>query len=153
MNIDIIAAESLGVRGLCCLVTLPGRRIVIDPGVALGYVRHGLLPHPLQISVGHSVREKILQVLETATDVVFSHFHGDHVHGARTSHHNGGDEPQRVLFLAWLECRPRELNGARVIIGRCHIVSLLSCLRHLSQEDSFSDDSCLFFYLRSTRRS
>lgn len=78
MSIEIIGAESLGVRGLCCLVTLQDRRIVIDPGVALGYIRHGLLPHPLQIAVGHKVREKILQVLENATDVVFSHFHGDH---------------------------------------------------------------------------
>jgi predicted metallo-beta-lactamase superfamily hydrolase len=79
MNMEIIGAESMGVRSLCCLVTLPDRCIVIDPGVALGYVRHGLLPHPLQIAVGCRVREKILQVLENATDVVFSHFHGDHV--------------------------------------------------------------------------
>ena len=79
MSIEIIGAESLGVRGLCCLVTLPNRRIIIDPGVALGYMRHGLLPHPLQVAIGREVREKILQVLENATDVVFSHFHGDHV--------------------------------------------------------------------------
>ncbi len=79
MNIEIIGAESMGVRSLCCLVTLPDRRIVIDPGIALGHVRHGLLPHPLQIALGRRVREKILQVLENVTDVVFSHFHGDHV--------------------------------------------------------------------------
>jgi hypothetical protein len=79
MSLDIIAAESLGVRGLCCVVTLPGRRIVIDPGVALGYLRHGLLPHPLQIAVGRIVRAKIVQALSNATDVVLSHFHGDHV--------------------------------------------------------------------------
>lgn len=69
----------MGVRSLCCLVTLSDRRIVIDPGVALGYVRYGLLPHPLQIAVGHKVREKIVQALFNATDIVFSHFHGDHV--------------------------------------------------------------------------
>ncbi|MEA3241942.1 MAG: hypothetical protein U9Q19_00715, partial [Pseudomonadota bacterium] len=79
MSLEIIGAESLGVRGLCCLVTLPDRRIVIDPGVSLGYVRKGLLPHPLQVAVGRRVREKILRVLNKATDVVFSHFHGDHV--------------------------------------------------------------------------
>ena len=79
MSIEIIGAESLGVRGLCCLVTLPNRRIVIDPGVSLGYMRHGLLPHPLQVAMGRRVREKILRVLENVTDVVFSHFHGDHV--------------------------------------------------------------------------
>jgi predicted metallo-beta-lactamase superfamily hydrolase len=79
VNIEIIGAESMGVRSLCCLVTLPDRRIVIDPGVALGYFRHGLLPHPVQIAVGRRVRQTILRVLENATDVVFSHFHGDHV--------------------------------------------------------------------------
>lgn len=36
MGLEIIGAESLGVRSLCCLVTLPDRRIVIDPGVVLG---------------------------------------------------------------------------------------------------------------------
>jgi predicted metallo-beta-lactamase superfamily hydrolase len=79
MGLEIIGAESLGVRSLCCLVTLPDRRIVIDPGVALGYVRNGLLPHPVQIAVGRQIRERILRTLENATDVVYSHFHGDHV--------------------------------------------------------------------------
>ncbi len=79
MELEIIGAESLGVRSLCCLISLPDRRIVIDPGVALGYKRHGLLPHPLQVAAGRRVRERILAVLEDATDVVYSHFHGDHV--------------------------------------------------------------------------
>ena len=79
MSLEIIGAESLGVRSLCCLVTLQDRCIIIDPGVSLGYKRHGLLPHPLQIAEGRRVREKILQLLSNATDIVFSHFHGDHV--------------------------------------------------------------------------
>jgi predicted metallo-beta-lactamase superfamily hydrolase len=79
MSLEIFAAESLGVRGLCCLVTFRDRCVIIDPGVSLGYVRHGLLPHPLQIAEGCKVREKIIHALNNATDVVFSHFHGDHV--------------------------------------------------------------------------
>jgi predicted metallo-beta-lactamase superfamily hydrolase len=79
MDLEIIGAESVGVRSLCCLVTLPDRRIVIDPGVSLGYMRFGLLPHPLQIAVGRGIRDKIVRALQSATDVVFSHFHGDHV--------------------------------------------------------------------------
>lgn len=79
MSLEIIGAESLGVRSLCCCVRLQDRRIVIDPGVSLGYRRYGLLPHPLQVAAGRQVRHKILQVLTNATDVVFSHFHGDHV--------------------------------------------------------------------------
>ena len=63
MSLEIIGAESLGVRSLCCLVTLQDRCIVIDPGVSLGYMRHGLLPHPLQIAEGCRVREKILRLL------------------------------------------------------------------------------------------
>jgi predicted metallo-beta-lactamase superfamily hydrolase len=55
------------------------RKIVIDPGLALGYQRHGLLPHPAQVAVGEQVRQLIVSALEAATDVVMSHFHGDHV--------------------------------------------------------------------------
>ncbi|MEA1888608.1 MAG: hypothetical protein U9N50_02335 [Pseudomonadota bacterium] len=66
-------------RGLCCQVSLPGRCIIIDPGVALGYSRHGLMPHPAQIAVGRRIRGNIIDALKQATDVVFSHFHGDHI--------------------------------------------------------------------------
>jgi len=79
MQIEILGAESLGVRGLSCVVEVNDRKIVIDPGLALGYQRHGLLPHPAQAAVGEQVRRRILAELEGATDVVISHFHGDHV--------------------------------------------------------------------------
>ena len=79
MRIAILGAESLGVRGLSCVVEVGDHKVVIDPGLALGYQRHGLLPHPAQVAVGEQVRRKILSALEDATDVVLSHFHGDHV--------------------------------------------------------------------------
>ena len=79
MRIEILGTESLGVRGLSCVVEAGERKIVIDPGVALGYNRHGLLPHPLQVAVGEVVRQKIIRAMADATDIVFSHFHGDHV--------------------------------------------------------------------------
>ncbi len=79
MEITVIGTESLGVRGLSCMITVGSRRILIDPGVALGYIRHGHLPHPCQVAVGAAVREKILAAMQEATDIVFSHYHGDHV--------------------------------------------------------------------------
>jgi predicted metallo-beta-lactamase superfamily hydrolase len=79
MNIEILGTESLGVRGLSCVVEVKDRRIVIDPGLALGYQRNGLLPHPAQVAVGEQVRRRIIEALREATDVVMSHFHGDHV--------------------------------------------------------------------------
>ncbi len=79
MQIEIIGAESLGVRGLCCLVTVADRKILIDPGIALGFLRNGRMPHPAQVAVGETIREKIIQAWGLATDIVISHFHGDHV--------------------------------------------------------------------------
>jgi uncharacterized protein len=79
VKIKILGTESLGVRGLSCEVLVKNRRVVIDPGLALGYWRYGLLPHPAQVAVGEQVRLKIIAALVDATDVVFSHFHGDHV--------------------------------------------------------------------------
>jgi len=56
VHIEILGAESLGVRGLSCVVDVEDRKIVIDPGLALGYHRYGLLPHPAQVAVGEQVR-------------------------------------------------------------------------------------------------
>ena len=75
MHIEVLGAESLGVRGLSCVVEVENRKIVIDPGLALGYRRHGLLPHPAQVAVGEQVRRRISTELKNATDVVMSHFH------------------------------------------------------------------------------
>jgi predicted metallo-beta-lactamase superfamily hydrolase len=60
MKIEIIGAESLGVKGLCCLVKTSKRKILIDPGIALGYVRHKLLPHPVQIALNEKVQKRII---------------------------------------------------------------------------------------------
>ena len=78
MTIKILGAESLGVRGLSCSVELKERKIFIDPGIALGWLRNSLLPHPFQVAIGVEIKERIIKELQTASDVVLSHFHGDH---------------------------------------------------------------------------
>jgi len=79
MQIDILGAESLGVRGLCTVVMTRERKVVIDPGVALGLRRHGLLPHPVQVAASERTKKLIEKALEDATDIVISHYHGDHM--------------------------------------------------------------------------
>jgi len=79
MEIEILATESLGVRGLCCFIETKTKKILIDPGIALGYSRYGLLPHPFQVAVDERIKEKIIKRWNEATDIVFSHLHGDHV--------------------------------------------------------------------------
>ncbi len=78
MDIEILGTESLGVRGLCCFVKSGRHRILIDPGIALGYVRFGLLPHPVQIAVDEKIQKKIIERWSQADDIIISHFHGDH---------------------------------------------------------------------------
>jgi len=79
MDIEIIGTESLGVRGLCCFVEMSNKKILFDPGIALGYHRYGLLPHPFQVAVDERIQKKIAKRWSEATDIVISHFHGDHV--------------------------------------------------------------------------
>jgi len=78
LTVTIIGADSLGVRSMCCVVQTPERRIVIDPGVALGPHRYGLPPHPVEVAAMEEIRTAIRVELAAATDVVISHFHGDH---------------------------------------------------------------------------
>jgi uncharacterized protein len=78
MIINILGAESLGVRGLSCLVELKNRKIFIDPGIALGWSRYGFLPHPFQIAIGAGIKKQIIEGLKNTDDVIFSHFDGDH---------------------------------------------------------------------------
>ena len=98
MTIKILGAESLGVRGLSCSVELKNRKILIDPGIALGWSRYGFMPHPFQIAVGATIREQIVDELKDASDVVFSHFHGDHCPLADPNPYQlGMDRVQRTL--------------------------------------------------------
>ena len=74
MKIEILGTESLGVRGLCCFVETKNRKILIDPGIALGYIRHRLLPHPFQIAIDEKIQKKIIEKWIGATDIIISHF-------------------------------------------------------------------------------
>lgn len=79
MEVEILGTESLGVRGLSCFVRAKNRRILIDPGIALGYFRYGFLPHPLQVAVDERIQDEIIKRWSISTDIVISHFDGDHV--------------------------------------------------------------------------
>jgi predicted metallo-beta-lactamase superfamily hydrolase len=79
VQIEILGCESFGARSLACVVKTDERTILIDPGVALARLRSGLLPHPVEVAAAFRIREKILSAFGEATDVVISHFHGDHM--------------------------------------------------------------------------
>jgi len=122
MQIEIIGAESLGVRGLCCLVEAGARKILIDPGIALGFVRNGLKPHPAQVAVDEAIREHIKKAWQMATDIVFSHFHGDHVplvdanpYQLSVSEVAGLNPGVRIWAKAPEDLSPKELNRSSAL--------------------------------------
>ncbi|MGB9742446.1 MAG: MBL fold metallo-hydrolase [candidate division WOR-3 bacterium] len=78
MEITILGAESLGVRSMACLVKTSDRLVLIDPGVALAPRRFGFAPHQLELKRAAEVRNRIINILPGVTDIVISHFHGDH---------------------------------------------------------------------------
>lgn len=78
MEITFIGAESLGVRSMCTLVKTRDRLVLIDPGVALAPLRFSLPPHPVEFKRAEEIRRQVLSLLPEATDIVISHFHGDH---------------------------------------------------------------------------
>jgi len=79
VQITILGAESLGARSMATVVEAGGRTVLIDPGVALAPRRFGLPPHPAEREAAAGIRRAILAWLPRATDVVFTHYHGDHV--------------------------------------------------------------------------
>jgi predicted metallo-beta-lactamase superfamily hydrolase len=143
MHLKILGTESLGVRGLSCVVELKNRKIVIDPGLALGYKRHGLLPHPVQVAVGEVVRTEILAELAEATDVVMSHFHGDHVplpdaNPYQLSVHNIGPLERDIrLWTKGLEGLSKRMARRRELIG-------MVLQRDLSNAEEISDGVLTF---------
>lgn len=78
MHIVPLAAESLGVRSMCCLVESPDIRILLDAGVSLCPNRFGLNPHPMEYRVIVECRERIAEAAEAADVVTVSHYHYDH---------------------------------------------------------------------------
>ena len=79
MQIEILGCESFGARSLACVIKTDERKILIDPGVALARLRSGLFPHPVEVAAAFRIREKVLFALEGVTDIVISHYHGDHM--------------------------------------------------------------------------
>lgn len=79
MQIEILGCESFGARSLACVVKTGDRKILIDPGVALARLRSGLLPHPVEVAAAFRIRDKILSEFKGTTDIVISHYHGDHM--------------------------------------------------------------------------
>lgn len=72
-----IAAESMGVRSMCCAIETPDVSILFDAGVSLG-TRHNLAPHPREYLALTEARRRIRDYARKANVITISHYHFDH---------------------------------------------------------------------------
>lgn len=77
MKIIPLAFDSLGVRSTATFVETD-RRIIIDPGAALGPLRYGLPPSETEFRKLDELIKKIYEYLEKSEIVTISHYHYDH---------------------------------------------------------------------------
>ncbi len=77
VHVKPLAAESIGVRSLAVFVSTPDIKILIDPGVALGF-RDKYHPHPQEYRRLAETRQHILKHAQQSDLIVISHYHRDH---------------------------------------------------------------------------
>lgn len=78
MKILPIAFDSLGTRSMATFVKTKDVKIFIDPGVALGPLRYGLAPHPIEIERMQEHWKAIVKHAMQADVLIVTHYHYDH---------------------------------------------------------------------------
>ncbi|MCB9883309.1 MAG: MBL fold metallo-hydrolase [Planctomycetes bacterium] len=78
MEIEILGAESLGVRSLATCVRTASHTFLIDPGVSVVPRRHAHPPHPLELAACWNTRRLITERSGEADAIVLTHYHYDH---------------------------------------------------------------------------
>ena len=78
MQIELLAAESLGTRSMATFVRIRDLGILIDPGAALGPYRLGLPPHRLEIERLADAWSAIKRNAAQADALIVTHYHYDH---------------------------------------------------------------------------
>jgi predicted metallo-beta-lactamase superfamily hydrolase len=86
IQIEPLAAESLGVRSMATRIKTPDTSIVIDPGCSLGQ-RMRLDPHPKEYEALFRANQKLIDGCKKAEILTISHYHYDHLKPSFTDYH------------------------------------------------------------------
>jgi predicted metallo-beta-lactamase superfamily hydrolase len=78
IEVEPLAAESLGIRSLCTRVTTPDVSLVLDPSAALAK-RYNLEPHPQEYRALMNAMNRIRKEAKQSQVLSISHYHFDHV--------------------------------------------------------------------------
>nr|MDO8113770.1 hypothetical protein [Candidatus Sigynarchaeota archaeon] len=78
IKVEILGAESMGVRSMCCRVTTPDVSFLLDPGCALGPRKGHEIPHPAEYKRLHEITNQLVASAKDCTRLFISHYHHDH---------------------------------------------------------------------------
>jgi hypothetical protein len=78
IRVEILGAESFGVRSMCTAVRTPDVSLLLDPGCALGPRREHEIPHPEEYKALHAITDRIVSASQGCTGIFISHYHHDH---------------------------------------------------------------------------
>ncbi len=78
MNIKLISFDSMGTRSMATFIETNDVNILIDPGAALGPLRYGLPPHPLEIEKLKKDWDNIVRYAKDSDIIIITHYHYDH---------------------------------------------------------------------------
>lgn len=78
MKVEILAADSMGVRSLATFVEMCGLAIAVDLGASLAPRRYGLPPHEVEVEELERRLDLIRRRLGEAQIAIITHYHYDH---------------------------------------------------------------------------
>jgi len=78
MRINIVSADSLGVRSLATSIETKDVKLIIDPAAALGPSRYNLPPHKIEIEALENSWKKIVEEAKSCSIIIITHYHFDH---------------------------------------------------------------------------
>ena len=78
MKIIPVKWDSFSVRSTCTLVKIKNKKILIDPGTAVGPSRYGLPPSPLEMKELSRGIKEISSLAKEVDIITISHYHYDH---------------------------------------------------------------------------
>jgi len=99
IEVEPLAAESMGLRSMCTKVTTPDLTIILDPSAALS-ARYGLEPHPQEYRQLEQSLQTIFVAARSADAISISHYHYDHVRPGFTNYRynfSSHEELQRMF--------------------------------------------------------
>jgi len=126
IKLKFLACDSLGVRSIATFVETD-KKILIDPGAALGPSRYGLPPTPQELNALDNAIDKIKWYAQRSQIITISHYHYDHyipdecIYKNKTllikdpkNNINKSQTKRSAEFLSFLsnECEPKKIDIA-----------------------------------------